>query len=429
MTVLTDASLVAGSVVTPVDPATAETYAIVGQPGSVEQINPLAAVAIPDPFGGPALDRLGGVVVAISVGGLEATVTALTAQSPTASTTLNLSQQATSLLYSFEQSDGSYLSTRTVFTGGEGPTLQEVLNGTYDFGDMLAATDTMNGAPYTPPVDLSGDNDLLGTFGDDALSGEGGDDTIDGGFAGNDTLDGGPGNDSLTTFLGDDLLLGGDGDDILADAGGTNNTLRGGDGMDTLNSAGELDGGRHADLIRAGYADNMIYGRGGYDTILGGSLNDTVKGGTWNDLILGNDGNDSLMGNRHNDTLDGGHGDDYLNGGGDNDVLMGFNGNDTMHGGDGADKFLFDFTPAAFTDIIDDFAVEEDLLIVSGNLADGMTRREIFETASVTAAGVELSFNGQTIILEGLTSTNGLQSAIRVSDQDYFDFYPYEILT
>jgi Ca2+-binding RTX toxin-like protein len=128
----------------------------------------------------------------------------------------------------------------------------------------------------------------------------------------------------------------------------------------TFNRAGVLRfyafGGNKADTIRV---DDLparqftfpiqIFGRGGNDTLTGGSGRDTVGGGAGDDLILGGYGEDRLTGdagddrvyggftravfNDGRDTLWGGDGDDLLVGGSWYDVMFGDAGSDRMFGG------------------------------------------------------------------------------------------------
>ncbi|HZZ43524.1 MAG TPA: calcium-binding protein [Tepidisphaeraceae bacterium] len=92
-----------------------------------------------------------------------------------------------------------------------------------------------------------------------------------------------------------------------------------------------------------------IFGRGGNDTLTGGSGNDTISGENGDDLIQGGLGNDLLSGDAGNDriyggfvnpvfgdgndTLFGGTGNDLMVGGGNYDLMFGEDGNDTMYGG------------------------------------------------------------------------------------------------
>jgi Ca2+-binding RTX toxin-like protein len=89
------------------------------------------------------------------------------------------------------------------------------------------------------------------------------------------------------------------------------------------------------DTFTASAAVPTVYGRGGNDTITGGSEDNLFRGGDANDSLVGLGGNDTLMGEAGNDQLLGGDGDDQLEGGDGDDTLMGGAGNDSLFGGAG----------------------------------------------------------------------------------------------
>lgn len=259
--------------------------------------------------------------------------------------------------------------------------------------------------------------------GDDQVSGTSFSDTVQG-FAGNDELSGLSGDDVLNGGKGDDTLYGGVGDDDLQGSN-NNDLLMGGDGADLLRGGKGNDvifGGAGNDVIR-GQAkddeawgddgDDNIKGGNGDDTLNGGNGNDFLKGGTKSDVVRGGGGNDKLFGNSFDDTLKGGAGNDTLNGGGDNDQLEGGTGNDFLKGGAGEDVFVFDTGHDA--DRIVDFDVTDDTLQISADLADGASAAQIVSAASVTGDGVLIDFgNGDTILLQGLSTTAGLSGAIDI---------------
>lgn len=257
--------------------------------------------------------------------------------------------------------------------------------------------------------------ELYGYGGDDVLKSGDWDDWLDGG-SGNDTLDAGRGNDVIEAGIGDDELMGMGGDD----------TLRGGDGNDTLKGGREndlLEGGdgddsivgqRNMDTIGGGTGHDTLKGGGGADTIYGEDGNDFIKGGTYADFMKGGLGNDTLLGNRHDDTLEGGWGNDEMNAGGDDDLLIGGGGDDWMRGGTGADVFVF--AAGHDNDVIDDFNVREDTLQIDPGLANGQTAAQIAAGATVTGFGVLIDFGGgDTILLDGVYTTNGLAGAIDIA--------------
>lgn len=116
-----------------------------------------------------------------------------------------------------------------------------------------------------------------------------------------------------------DLLIGGSGDDII-EGGAGDDRLRGGAGTDTLDY-GHATAGVRVDLSRTGAAQDT--GGAGADTI-------------WDfEFLFGSAHNDVLIGN---DNADG----NYLRGRDGDDVLIGRGGFDTLEGGAGADLFVFD---------------------------------------------------------------------------------------
>jgi ELWxxDGT repeat protein len=140
------------------------------------------------------------------------------------------------------------------------------------------------------------------------------------GRAGNDTLKGGTGNDYLYGEQGDDLIDGGKGYDIIRETKDVDFTLTDtqliGNGTDTIASIERviLTGGNSDNTIDAsGFSGSTyIYGRGGNDTLNGGSRNDYLYGGQGDDSIKGGSGNDYLYGEEGNDSIDGGQGFDTL---------------------------------------------------------------------------------------------------------------------
>ncbi|MCX7423681.1 MAG: calcium-binding protein, partial [Planctomycetia bacterium] len=229
-------------------------------------------------------------------------------------------------------------------------------------------TSTLNGN--------NGNDLIIGSSSNDNINGGAGNDTMSG-LAGTDIINGGTGIDllrevnitnvsvavaSMTSSLGTDTftalegvnLIGTPGPDLMAVAavnpfagtvmfdgrggndsltGGTGSaSLFGGDGDDLLQartgstSSVMLDGGDGADILRGG---------NGADVLLGGAGSDSLSGLGGNDSLLGGDGNDVLSGGLGNDTLKGGNGDDLLIGGFGVDSIDGEAGTDQALGGQG----------------------------------------------------------------------------------------------
>jgi Ca2+-binding RTX toxin-like protein len=71
------------------------------------------------------------------------------------------------------------------------------------------------------------------------------------------------------------------------------------------------------------------------------STNDVIYGGGESDYVLGNYGNDMLFGGSGNDTLDGGSGIDMIYGGLGDDMFVFSSAKDSFFGGAGSDVFIF----------------------------------------------------------------------------------------
>ena len=168
--------------------------------------------------------------------------------------------------------------------------------------------------------------------------------------ADDNTLEGGAGADRIGSTAGNDLIYGNQGAD----------TVTGGADQDTL------FGGQDGDLVYGNQGLDIAYGNKASDTLYGRQHADTLYGGQADDLIYGNRGADVVYGNRANDTLFGGRGDDALSGGLGDDWLFGNRGDDTLAGGAGADRFHFAVASGGH-DVVTDFAVGVDQLVVSGS--------------------------------------------------------------
>jgi Ca2+-binding RTX toxin-like protein len=154
-------------------------------------------------------------------------------------------------------------------------------------------------------------------------------------------------------------------------------------GQDTINAAA-ISSASRIDLS-AGTA-----------TLAGASL--TIQNPGLIENLIGGEFNDTLIGNAANNTLIGGRGNDSLSGGDGVDALFGGLGGDTMTGGNGGDLFVIDKDPGA-TDVITDFAVEVDKLVVSGFAADTWSALQL----TAQGADTKIDFgNGQTVLLKGV---------------------------
>jgi Ca2+-binding RTX toxin-like protein len=282
---------------------------------------------------------------------------------------------------------------KDLISGGNGNDLLDGENG----NDTVlggAGLDTLYGGNGDDSLDGGDDSDrIFGGDNNDILQGGNGNDFLDGendndqlaGGAGNDTLYGADGNDTLLGAIDDDYLNGGFGEDSLV--GGTgNDTLIGFNGNDSLigdNGDDFLDGENGNDSLLAGAGNDSLYGGNGTDYLYGDNGNDRLVGGedadtlygalgndfldgeNGNDSLIGGDGNDAIYGSSGNDFLFGGNNNDILDGGDGSDTLSGFDGLDTLTGGDGID-FFTSFAPNATSqDMITDFQVGIDKLVLN----------------------------------------------------------------
>ncbi|MGB3535984.1 MAG: Ig-like domain-containing protein [Microcoleaceae cyanobacterium] len=256
---------------------------------------------------------------------------------------------------------GSNGSSNPVGIGEE----QDVL---YGYRDQ----DMIQGGPGNDTV-YSGKEDDFSFGGKDAdwMWGDLGDDTLYG-DQGSDTMFGDTNDPEQTSPEGQDLMWGGSGDDFMT--GNRNaDTLSGGVGNDTVR------GGKENDLLFGDVGNDVLFGDLGDDTLCGNEGNDTMygdteddeapggadklSGGLGSDVLSGNQGTDTLSGDDGNDTVYGGKGNDLLRGKAGDDWLWGDEGNDTLAGGEGSDRFVL--LPGNGSDLIEDFTIGEDLLVIA----------------------------------------------------------------
>lgn len=174
--------------------------------------------------------------------------------------------------------------------------------------DVLDDFENVNGTAHADSI--WGDdaaNLLRGLGGNDVLSGHGGPDTLDGG-GGDDTILGGVG-DSVIGGTGTDVLRFGSMPVLLDLATGVHDG--GADGM-SISGFERIEGSTGDDIMLAGFARPVLDGRGGEDTLGGGSRSDTLLGGAGDDSVNGNGGNDLIAGGQGTDTLLGGTGNDVF---------------------------------------------------------------------------------------------------------------------
>ncbi len=123
--------------------------------------------------------------------------------------------------------------------------------------------------------------------------------------------------------------------------------------------------------------------------------------------ITGTSGNDELIGSDSNDNIRGLGGRDTLIGGGGNDILIGGLDGDQLTGGEGSDHFVYD-SFSERTDIITDFNVNEDRLVLTNVLA-------------------EFNYNGVDPIADGYIRfvQNGSSTRVQVDQDGLNGSYPF----
>lgn len=161
-------------------------------------------------------------------------------------------------------------------------------------------------------------------------------------------INGTPGNDNGIDFP---ALIGTPEDDFISGLGG-NDLLDGAAGKD------ELIGGIGDDTLKGGKGDDTLDGQAGVNLL---------DGGDGNDLLFGSFDGETQIGGKGNDELNGEDGADSQLGGSGNDTLAGGDGNDTLTGGKGADQFKFFDPKSGGNDLIKDFSVRDDTILVMAN--------------------------------------------------------------
>lgn len=203
----------------------------------------------------------------------------------------------------------------------------------------------------------------------------------------------------------------------IADAGvALQNALKT-DGFVFKGGAGDDNFAPHIDMVPA-YGTNILRGRGGDDTLVGGLGDDRISGGNGDDtlsdfggqnVLFGRAGNDTIKfgdysdesqgrGGKGDDTLISGAGDDWLFGGKGDDVLHGGSGDNHLRGGKGDDMFVFDQSDRG-TNVISDFVDGQDMLVMQG--INGFTEIEVLDTD----AGSIVSWGGNSeVLLQGVAA-------------------------
>ncbi|MEO7221475.1 MAG: calcium-binding protein, partial [Devosia sp.] len=137
-------------------------------------------------------------------------------------------------------------------------------------------------------------------------------------------------------------IIGGRNDDRLT-GDSKANSFKGLGGADTINGQGGVDTVDYSDRL-----ERISIALNGASQVLVAGDGDLVSN---IENVIGGAGGDIISGDGLANLLDGNDGNDQLNGGGGNDTLMGGAGNDALDGGAGADKFVFNTTLSAATNV------------------------------------------------------------------------------
>ena len=139
-------------------------------------------------------------------------------------------------------------------------------------------------------------------------------------------------NDIVFGDGGANSLVGGRGNDILV-GGGAGDVLNGGTGENWAsyqNAPGGVDAFLNTPQFNTGHASGDTYIS--IQNLIGSAYDDTLTGDNAANRLAGANGHDELFGMGGLDTLYGGGGDDWLDGGSGADRLFGGAGNDTLLG-------------------------------------------------------------------------------------------------
>lgn len=178
----------------------------------------------------------------------------------------------------------------------------------------------------------------------------------------------------------------------------------GDEGRDVLGGRGDRDhfwGLDGDDQLSGTRQNDVLYGDQGRDTLSGGDGADRLTGGSDGDRLYGGEDADALMGGAGADYLDEGAGHGDLNGG---------MGDDTLVGGAGPDAFAVD--PTSGNDVIRDFTAGPGMF---DHLALRDLRWEDL-TFEDTAAGVRVSWQGGSVLLEGVAKSQLAQDDFMFAD-------------
>ncbi|MBX3568498.1 MAG: hypothetical protein KF914_10600 [Rhizobiaceae bacterium] len=274
--------------------------------------------------------------------------------------------------------------------------------------DVFNLTDVVNGQFVDG---RAGTDTITGGIGNDSLWGGNDGDFVDG-AAGNDFIRGGQAADTLNGGIGYDTFQ----MEGVSDISGLAEKIDGGNDVDkldfqSLGAFGAVDLtkasilnveqlfinandvtltsallGRFETISGSGNTERLLISTNSTANLTGASIFgiDEIRGSSGNNVITLTDvaNGQTVNGGFGNDQLGGGLGNDALNGEEGDDLILGRQGNDTLTGGIGLDKFYFNTTLNAATnlDTITDYNVIDDTIrlnndvftkLAAGTLATG----------------------------------------------------------
>lgn len=181
--------------------------------------------------------------------------------------------------------------------------------------------------------------------------------------------------------------------DIIIVLAGANGALQG-------SFTGTLSIGALAPLAGKPFGRLIIYGNGGNDTIVIGTLNLKT-------VVFGGNGNDSILTGGGNDILVGGDGNDRLYAGGGNDLVIGGNGGDSLRGDAGNDILI-----AGTTDFDNDLFALNDVATGVVSPSTSFMNDDAARDTLTGNAGVDRFYANTTdgIILDVITDLSGTET-------------------
>ena len=182
-----------------------------------------------------------------------------------------------------------------------------------------------------------------------------------------------------------------------------------------MQASGFIETGDENDLVYGSYGaetistdggNDVVFADSGADFVEGGDGHDVLFGGSGNDEIHGDGGDDTLHGDANNDTLIAGAGNDVVFGGSGDDNINGGSGNDILIGGSGEDTFIHSLGADNGNDIIKDFNLSDDTLLITDVLGD--LENSVTVSSDTDADTTTIDFDGvdAMIVMQGISDAS-----------------------